>query len=400
MSDPVITFFDLIAPITPEKFFEEYYDKKPLHIPGGKDKFSQICSWNSINDMLKMATNWSDQNLKIVIDTKTVQPGSFCERVVNRDRMATLRPLPNKVAELFEQGATIVLDLMETMSPGIRSATEALQMATSFRASCNAYCSRKQHQAFASHFDSMDVFALHIEGTKTWRVYKGRFEHPLERGGYNNPTFSPEHHEEAKGELLMEIEMKPGHLLYLPKGVYHDALASTEACLHLSFGTTQPSGIDFFNWLCGSLGDFPLMRKAMPAYNDVAAHDAHVKDLVEGFSQLLTEPTLAGQFRRDQRVRAFEGLSNINLPGPEPLKRFRVLGLGVRLLRRGSDWRLKTPDEDHAISGDIQPLVEWILAHDHFDVGQLAEAFPATEENAVSALINSLTEKTIIDPFF
>jgi len=397
MSEPITTFRQLIAPITPEQFFDEYYDKKALYIPGNVEKVADICSWDHINDLMQMVTTWSDKNLKIVIDAKTVQPVSFCERVANRDRLGSMRPQPHKVAQLFNQGATIVLDLMETMNPGIRAATEAIQMATGFRVSCNAYSSRKQHKAFDSHFDSMDVFALHIEGTKSWRVYKGRFENPLERHGYDNPSHSPEFLEKAKGDLLMEIEMKPGDMLYLPKGVYHDALASTEACLHLSFGTTQPCGLDVINWLTKSLTSFPVMRQALPEYNEEEAHDALVKQVAEGLAELLTEPTLAQQFRQEQRLGAFEGLSNVNFPGPEPLKRFRVLGLGVKLKRRGSDWRLTTRQEDHTIAADIQPLVEWILARDHFDTKTMAATFPEAD---LDALIKSLTEKKIIDPFY
>jgi len=400
MSDPITTFRQLMTPITPEQFFAEYYDKKALYIPGSAEKTADICSWDHINDLMQMVTCWSDKNFKIVIDTKTVQPVSFCERVANRDRLGSMRPQPHKVAQLFEQGATIVLDLMETMNPGIRSATQAIQMATGFRVSCNAYCSRQQRKAFDTHFDSMDVFALHIEGTKTWRIYKGRFENPLERQGYDNPSFSPEFLDKDKGDLLMEIEMKPGDMLYLPKGVYHDALASTQACLHLSFGTTQHCGLDVINWLTSSLGSFPLMRQALPAYNEEEAHDALVKQVTEGVAELLSEPTLASQFRQEQRLAAFEGLANVNFPGPEPLRRFRVLGLGVRLKRRGSDWRLTTSGEDHTISAGLQPLVEWILARDHFDSKALAAAFPQTSDADVEALLTSLTEKKIIDPFY
>jgi len=400
MSEPVTTFRQLMAPITPEQFFEEYYDKKALYIPGNAEKVAEICSWDHINDLLQMVSNWSDKNLKIVIDTKTVQPASFCERAADRNRLGSLRPKPYVVSQLFEQGATVVLDLIENMNPGILSVTEAIQMATGFRVSCNAYCSRQQRKAFDSHFDSMDVFALHIEGTKTWRIYKGRFENPLEQGGYDNPSYSPEYLEKAKGELLMEIEMKPGDMLYLPKGVYHDALASTEACLHLSFGTTQPSGINVINWLTNSLSSFAIMRKALPAYNEEEAHDAQVKQITDCLAELLQEPTLASQFRKEQRAYAFEGLSNINFPGPEPLKRFRVLGLGVKLKRRGSDWRLTTPKEAHTISADDQPKVEWILARDHFDTKTMAAAFQQTTETDLDALLTSLMEKKIIDPFY
>jgi len=52
MSEPITTFRQLIAPVTPEQFFDEYYDKKALYIPGNAEKISDICSWDHINNLL------------------------------------------------------------------------------------------------------------------------------------------------------------------------------------------------------------------------------------------------------------------------------------------------------------------------------------------------------------
>src|SRR3546814_5312450 len=89
---------------------------------------------------------------------------------------------------------------------------------------------------------TMDVFALHIEGSKTWRLYEGRANNPLDVPGYNWESLSPEQRERTRGKLQQEVAMQPGDLLYIPRGQYHDALASSEACLHLSFGITQQIG--------------------------------------------------------------------------------------------------------------------------------------------------------------
>src|SRR3546814_12960582 len=36
------------------------------------------------------------------------------------------------------------------------------------------------------------------------------------------------------------IRMQPGDLLYIPRGRYHDALASENGALHIAFGVTLP----------------------------------------------------------------------------------------------------------------------------------------------------------------
>jgi ribosomal protein L16 Arg81 hydroxylase len=110
-----------------------------------------------------------------------------------------------------------VLDLIETLSPGVSTISAALQTATGGVAVCNVYCSWRAHQGFKAHCDSTDVFAIHIEGSKIWRVYEGRADNATDIAGYDYGSFTPEHHVRAKGKLLEEIEMKPGDVLYLPK---------------------------------------------------------------------------------------------------------------------------------------------------------------------------------------
>ena len=74
----------------------------------------------------------------------------------------------------------------------------------------------------------------------------------MQRPGLSYEYQSREHHERAKGALLMELEMTPGDVLYLPRGQYHDALASDGASLHLSFGIGRATVLDFVSVLSQS----------------------------------------------------------------------------------------------------------------------------------------------------
>ena len=49
------------------------------------------------------------------------------------------------------------------------------------RASANVYCSFKGVQAFQTHYDLHDVFAVQAEGEKTWRIYESRADTPVHR---------------------------------------------------------------------------------------------------------------------------------------------------------------------------------------------------------------------------
>lgn len=396
MTAPIITFKALLDPIGVDEFFADYYDKKPLHVPGSPEKVAGICSWDDFNDLLHRTSIWSDRSFNLVLDGKRLPAGQFCEPAASRDGARIMQPVSGRVVEYLDQGASIVLDLVETLTPGLRAASEAIQMATGSRVSCNAYCSQSEHQAFPSHFDTMDVFAIHVEGKKTWRVYEGRFEGPMERPGFNHTSFPPDYHDKAKGSLAIEVELKPGDLLYLPKGVYHDALASTHNCLHLSYGTTQPTGLDFMRWVIDGLDEAPLFRKPMPPHDAAAEHDAHIAVLRENLAELLQQPDVGSQFRDDQRHKAFSVLSSVAFP--KPLSRYRVRGRGVKIVRRGSDWRVTTPEGNSNLPGDASGMVEWMLEQDHFSRRDLISAFPESNEQTITEILQTLTSVGVLEP--
>lgn len=395
MSEPVTTFAKLLDPISVDEFFADYYDQKALHIPGNPEKVAGICSWDSFNDMLQRTAIWSDRSFKLALDGTTLTAGQYCEASANRDGMRVMRPDPERVVEYLGRGASIVLDLIETLTPGLRAASEALQMATGSRVSCNAYCSQKQHQAFPSHFDTMDVFAIHIEGMKTWRIYEGRFEGALERPGFNQTSFSPDYHDKAKGALAMEVNLKQGDLLYLPKGVYHDAMSATDNCLHLSFGTTQPTGLDFMRWLIDGLDEAPLFRQPMPPHDAVTEHDAHIGALRENLMEILQQGDVAGQFREDQRRKAFAMLTSVAVPNA--LSRYRVRGRGVRVVRRGSEWRVTAPEGNCNMPDGAEGMIEWMLVRDHFERQELAAEFGNMNEQAILDILQSLSSVGVLE---
>lgn len=395
MNEPAMTFSRLLEPVTVDEFFDGYFDRKPLHIKGDPEKVSGVCSWESFDELINKTGIWTDQTFKLVIDTERVPASKYCARAPGRDGMSVLAPMSRKVQKQIDNGASIVLDLVETLTPGIRSVTHALEMALATRINCNAYFSQNQRQAFPSHFDSMDVFALHIEGSKVWRVYEGRFEAPMERPGFDHTSFPPEYHEKAKGGLLMEVHMEPGDLLYLPNGWYHDALASSDACLHLSFGTSQATGVNFMTWLARGLDQFPAFRRPMPPHDDIAAYDAHVEMLKQEFLQVMQRADVVGQFREDQRSKAFGGLCCVDINGAGP--RYRVKGRGVKVVRRGSDFQVAAPGGKGALPEGGDAVIGWVLRRDHFRQGELAEAMPEMREQEQLAILQTLASVGVLE---
>ena len=82
--------------------------------------------------------------------------------------------------------------------------------------------------------------------------------------------------------------MGPGDLLYLPRGQFHDALASSAASLHVTFSCTQPTGLDLLSRLWdGAVAD-PLFRAYLPT--EQGAREQRVAELMEHLRAMALQP--------------------------------------------------------------------------------------------------------------
>ena len=387
MNETRITFASLLAPVTPAEFVRDAFKQYPLHIPGSSARIRHVCNWQDFGALLDMTALWTGSTLRLVLDRETIPPEDYCNRTLGRDDQMVMRPDFVRVQEWLARGATVVADLVETLTPGVRAVARALEMGLGAEVTCNAYCSQAGHQAFPSHFDSMEVFALQVSGTKVWRIYEGRFEHPVERPGYNYASSDQAHHDRARGDLAMEITLKPGDLLYIPKGTYHDALASDGESLHLSFGLTEATGLDYLNWVLGSLDDLPDFRAALPAYDAPEAHDRHIGKLVETPHKALQNPTLAAQFRDEQRRRAHRLQSPVQMPPGPVTRQYRVRNAAASLTRSSGQVTVQTDSGLLERSGQQGAVLRWIMDRDSFLAVELAERFNRLDVEELAGLL-------------
>lgn len=246
MTALITSFADLLDPVTPERFFGDYHHKKPLHIPGSPDKFASIMSWDVINRMLAMDV-WNNQTLQLYVDRQQVPPGAYCRRTVNRQRQTVMQPDSERVKDMLRRGASLLLNEIETLHPGTLAVVETIRQTLGAKVSANLYCSWQERQAFDSHYDRHDVYVLHVHGEKSWRVYEGRADNPIEHAAfYNIPQAD---YDRMKGKVALEPVVRPGDLLYLPRGQFHDALATSEASVHVTFACSEPTGLDWLTQL-------------------------------------------------------------------------------------------------------------------------------------------------------
>jgi hypothetical protein len=398
MLQQIITFREILDPVTAEDFFDHTFGRKHLYVPGRADKFARVFSWDAMSQLLGTAALWSDRSMKMVLDGRQLAPHEFCRPALTREGAETLQPDPKRVAEALRKGATVVLDFIESLTPELASVAATFEIVGGGPASCNAYCSWQAHPGFGSHFDTMEVFALHISGTKTWRLYEGRMDGAATMPGFDCGSVPPEQREIAKGRVLQEVTMKPGDLLYVPRGQYHDALATSDASLHVSFGVTEPLGSDFMGIAMSSLVRDPLFRAALPHFDDAEAHQAHLKKLAERMAAIISDPATSVEMRNIQRQRASRHcVSPFALPVRKESAVFRVRSLHVKLTRRGADFALKTRAGEAALSAAEGKAAQWAIARDFFDADGFAKENAGGDSAAGAQMLTKLTAAGLIE---
>jgi ribosomal protein L16 Arg81 hydroxylase len=285
------SFADFLAPVTVEQFRRDYLDRAPLHIPGAADKFADVMSWDGLNRLLDMTAIWSSRSLNVALDSRVVPAEQYCRPGWTRAGRTVLVPDAGKVQGLLRHGASLVLNDIDTLTPALRALSDFIQTALGARVQINLYCSWRERQAFPSHFDTHDVLAVHIAGEKRWNIYRGRADQPVDHPTWK--ALGQPHHEQAKGAALMSVDLRPVDVLYLPRGQYHDALATGDTAIHLSIGVNEPIGLDVVTLLFeDAVAGDATFRRRLPGADDARAVDRHLETLAARAGARLVDPVL------------------------------------------------------------------------------------------------------------
>jgi hypothetical protein len=222
----MLSFEWLIDPVTPETFFNEYYERKPLLIRG-KDpaRFASLLSIEAIDRFLAGSVP-SYPDVFLVDAARELKPEdySFPDASGRLD-------LP-RAYQLFDSGSTISLSQMHERIPELATLCRSVEQAFSSHFQTNIYLSPRNAQGFKIHYDSHDVFALQVAGSKHWTLYESGeagVELPLQGQG-----FDPQRH--IPGAATEELTLTAGDVFYCPRGVFHAARSTDEVSLHITLG--------------------------------------------------------------------------------------------------------------------------------------------------------------------
>jgi hypothetical protein len=192
--------------------------------------------------------------------------------------------------------------------------------------------------------------------------------------------------------------MRPGDLLYLPRGQYHDALASDSSALHVTFGLTAVIGIDFFDMVRElAIGD-SLIRANIPSSgSDDRDLKNHMKNLAQRLGKIAASPEALEQFKRFRQEHRYHR-GEYELPDSVIVPQFRVRARSLSVVKAGNGWALADKARSVPIPPGSDRLVAWVITQERFSDADMAAAFPDKAAEDRTRLLRELTGMKVIEP--
>ncbi len=389
-------FQDALRPWTVDRFLAEQRTRAPLHLSGRDWAYDRLMSWDGLNELLNMTGIWSSSSLQLVSKGQPIPPQAYCRTAVGRDGGEVAQPDALRVMEHLKRGATLIANDIDSLSPALRRFADSMEAALGGKVQANLYCSWDGHQGFGSHFDTHEVYALHVAGEKVWRVYEGRLDRPIAHPYFQE--FDEDYHRAHRGPVVMEPCLRPGDLLYIPRGQYHDATANSEGTIHIAFGVTYPIGLDIMTLLQDLAVSNGLFREDLP----LASVDSDGSALRQRTDELAAalQDICASQMLRDGLRRMRDGMrydrGGFELPvsaRPE----YRRVASGLRVVQASGTWLLESKKGRLPIPGGLEDLVAWVVERESFDGSALAEAFPDRSPADLTKFLNDMRGMRVID---
>eukprot|EP01135_Chromosphaera_perkinsii_P009410 Nk52_evm86s1737 gene=Nk52_evmTU86s1737 len=241
----------IIAPLSVEEFFNDYWEKRPLLIKRNRLHFKHLAKKNeqgeekTQNEEKEVEKEeevkiFSSQFFDTILKERDIRYTINVDVTKYTNGVRTTHNPPGKataasVWDFFRDGCSLRFLNPATYNEVLWQMEESLQQFFGFGMGCNIYLTPAGTQGFAPHYDDIEAFLLQLEGSKRWRVYMPRNEDEnLARTSSGN--FKPE---EVVDKPVIDEIVREGDLLYFPKGFVHQGEARKEHSMHATISTAQ-----------------------------------------------------------------------------------------------------------------------------------------------------------------
>ena len=420
------TFASLISPLEDTDFFDSYWQKQPLYLSRGEDYYKNLISMQDIDTLI---TQHSMDRRFVLTYVNGQEASNFAEIKIEHAHGADGAIDYESVCQAFASGNSLRVGRTEQFSASVRQVTNALESRLSASATANTYITPRHQQMIGRHADPHDVFLLQTDGKKHWKVYAPSQDRPLAYGitvgshkfsgpygKYRLGRHSPGKYatvlttQYGTDDLLLDITLTPGDLLYIPRGFDHEATTSDDLSMHITIGVYG------YSWHIAAVYALSRLVEEHGEFRDFLPHDLPTRDLdaagIEETSARIAE-LVRTHLRAEHIKDALGEIANRLADGRDPtpvrghladVDRTRALDLDddVKIPENltwdvgmnGEHVRLDLDDgRKLRLPARVKPLLEFMVRAERFRVGDLPATF---DDQSKKVLVQHLVKKGLL----
>ncbi|MFE7462609.1 cupin domain-containing protein [Streptomyces sp. NPDC057499] len=375
-----------------EDFLAEAFGRSYRLSRGDGPSVADIITWDDVNELLARHRMESPR-LRLSADGAVIPLDAYTVPEVAKRRTVFHRMHPAALHEQLAKGATLVIDAVDEVIPGVQTLASDLEAALRSKVQVNLYASWTAREGFGVHWDDHDVVVVQIDGSKRWKLYGPTRTAPMHLD-MAEPEPPPE-------EPTVEFVLTPGDVLYLPRGWWHAVSASEgERSLHLTCGLSTTTGADLIVWLSEILRSNDIVRADLPRFGTSGQKRETVSALRDLLVEELCDEGAIDRFfalrDADERVRFRPSLPFVDRVPADPKVKARLLttrhtlqvseGGTVVFTAGGSSWTFA----DLAL-----PLLERLADRSEYQLADLVTGTALTLDQAAGLLTELVTGQVL-----
>ncbi|AUC16929.1 hypothetical protein BTO06_18030 [Tenacibaculum sp. SZ-18] len=391
-------FDKLIEPKKSADFISDFWENKFLYNKRkNKEYFKDIFSIQDFDSILEYGQP-KGSNLRVV---KNQEP-LISSKYENNDGSLNL----NQLYVCYADGYTIVVNEINKYCKPINNLVHNMRQELSHDVTANAYLTPVNQKALAPHYDTHDVFVLQISGKKHWNFY--------DDANYKTPLLNSFQPIFQEGQLSgkKEVTIEAGDLMYIPRGLPHEAYTTDESSLHLTIGIYPTQHVDLLSKAVQSLAQNDIdLRKALPVgflnFTEVEKRK-FIKEISSKFSDTLekilvegnlenTLFTVSDEFRNKVQPKSDGHFAQIDKIDSLTLesKLIKRDNMPTKVVDNGQYSRILFPGNVIKGPAQISSVFQFIAESDTFEVRDIPKVNDANKLKLAKRLIRGGLLKTV-----
>lgn len=271
-------------------------------VASGADQVADLLTWPALNTILSTHQLGAPQ-LRLFRDGVQVPVAGYTRSDASTGREVLV---PDALYRELRDGASLVLDSIDQLHPPIAAAADDLMRLVRELVQVNLYLVWGGRQGFDTHWDDHDTVIVQLAGSKHWTVHGPGRPFPMK--------VDTDHDHRPPDAVVWAGTLRPGDIIHVPRGWWHAVRGTGEMSMHLTFGFTRRTGVDWANWLVEQLYAEELFRRDLPRFGPDARVEQHGAELVEALTKIISSHRPADFLAA--RDRRFPRRPEINLPWP------------------------------------------------------------------------------------